>query len=264
MKKRTYLTDDGYDGNPTWVKLYKGFNSCFYVEKAGYFDERPLVRTGLTQLIVLLAMPFIVWQSWWFLLMIPFVFFGWGRIYLYLPIKTGIQDCESAAWGFNYHSNIMWFYIGGGGNFEGGKKWKTIHMPWELEWVRTSTLLADEKTWFHERKGSTCHQKKDGEYGSYEWLKQNSWVGEYPFTDPYDGAVLTARIKLKEMEHRYKGLKWIPIFRKIRKYIDIDFSQEVGTEKGSWKGGTIGIGETLLPGETPLECLRRVEKTRKF
>lgn len=119
-----YLSED-----LKWVSFYPQFNSSFYVEKAGYFDERPQVHTSVTQLIALACLP-LAFISAWFLLLIPFVFFGWGTLYINLPIKTGIQDCESAAWGFNYHDNTIWIYIGGGGNFEGGKKWKTFSMPW--------------------------------------------------------------------------------------------------------------------------------------
>jgi hypothetical protein len=43
-----------------------------------------------------------------------------------------------------------------------------------------------------------------------------------------------------------------------------DRVDEVGEEAGSWKGGVLGCGYTLLPNETPLQCLRRMEKERKF
>jgi len=41
-------------------------------------------------------------------------------------------------------------------------------------------------------------------------------------------------------------------------------SKEVGKEKGSWKGGCVGCSYEILPNETPLECLKRMEKERKF
>jgi len=124
-KTMKYITE-----NPEWVSFYPRFNSSLYLEKASYFDERPQINTSVTQLVVLLMLPTLCYLSIWFMLLVPFVFFGWGKLYINLPIKTGIQDCDSAAWGFNYHDNKIWIYIGGGGNFEGGKKWKTITMPW--------------------------------------------------------------------------------------------------------------------------------------
>jgi hypothetical protein len=41
-------------------------------------------------------------------------------------------------------------------------------------------------------------------------------------------------------------------------------SKECGERKGSWKGGTLGCSYELLPNETPLDCLKRMEKERKF
>lgn len=57
---------------------------------------------------------------------------------------------------------------------------------------------------------------------------------------------------------------WTKLFALTRKTIDINFSREVGKRKGSWKCGTIGCSYTLLKGETPLECIKRMEQERTF
>lgn len=75
---------------------------------------------------------------------------------------------------------------------------------------------------------------------------------------------INATIKLVEREYRPHWFKKIPIFRKITKSIDIEFDKEVGERAGNYKGGTVGCSYELLPKETPLECLRRMEKERKF
>lgn len=46
--------------------------------------------------------------------------------------------------------------------------------------------------------------------------------------------------------------------------LDVWFSGEVGERAGSWKGGCIGCGYTMRPGETPLQTLRRMETERRF
>lgn len=259
----SYLTEDP----EKWVSFYPQFNSSMYVEKAGYFDKRPQVHTSVTQLLVLFLLPFLVFQSWWFLLLIPFILFGWGKLYINLPIHTGIQDCDSAAWGFNYHGNIAWFYTGGEGNMSGGKKWKTIHMPWELTWVRTSTKLQDG-TWFHEtlknRKLWNSNNPEGEKYGSYEWLEKNKQQEKHLYKDPYDGTVVTATIGEKENEWRPLGMKWTKMFAKVRKSISVEFDQEVGKGKGSWKGGVLGCSYTLKENETLGECLLRMNIERKF
>ena len=53
-------------------------------------------------------------------------------------------------------------------------------------------------------------------------------------------------------------------FRRVSKYINIDFSDEVGERSGSWKGGRLGCSYNMQPGETPLQTLRRMEAERKF
>lgn len=262
MKKTGYITE-----RPEWVTFYPKLSYSFYLEKAGYFDERPELNTSITQLIVLLAMPFLLFNSVWFFFLTPFIFFGWGRIYLHLPIRTGIQDCESAAWGFNYHDNTIWIYVGGGGNFQGGRKFKTITMPWKLTWVRTSTLMNGGIDWFHETQKNRLNWGKDSsgeKIGSYDWLNKNKWQETHPFVDKYDNTLVNATIGVSEREWRPIWFEWTSLFAKTRKTIEVNFDKEVGKEKGSWKGGTIGCGYEMLPNESPLECLKRMESERNF
>lgn len=262
---RNYQTESNTNKLDGWVKIYPKFNSSFYVSKAGYFDERPEIYTSLTQLIVLFTLPFLSMVSMWFLLLTPFIFFGWGKMYIYLPIRTGIQDCDSAAWGFNFHNNTIWIYIGGGGNFEGGKKWKTFDLPWQYEWYRTSTLLKD-LTWHHETKKNRTKWSVEnrGGVGSYEWLEENKWKETHPYIDSYDGTVVKATIGVTEREWRMKWLYWCPFFGRTRETIEVEFDKEVGKRKGSWKGGTVGCGYEMLPDETPYHCLKRMENDREF
>lgn len=263
MKK--FLTESDTSRFKGWVSFYPKYNQSFFLEKAGYFDERPELHTSVTQLIVLFTLPFLSFVSLWFLLLTPFIFFGWGRLYIHLPIRTGIEDCESAAWGFNYHSNVIWIYIGGGGNFEGGKKWKTFDMPWSWEWYRTSRLL-DDLTWYHETKKNRKKYRDltNNEYGTYDWIEKNKWKDTVPYVDNYDGTVVNATISVEEREWRMKWLYWCPFFNKVHTDLDVQFDKEVGSRKGSWKGGTVGCGYKLLPNETPYECLKRMERDREF
>lgn len=258
-----YQTEDDTSKLSGWIRFYSKINAGFYVEKAGYFDERPVIHTSLTQLLALLFLIITIPFTWYSLLLIPFIpLFGWGTLYIYLPIKTGIQDCDSAAWGFNYHNNTLWIYVGGAGNSEGGRKWKTFEMPWNLTWVRTSTLLYD-KTWFNETKRNR-KSWKGSDYGSYDWLNENKWKETHLYNDKYDDKELYATISISEREWRPLWFKWTNLFAKTKRTIDIEFDQEVGKRKGSWKGGTIGCSYELLPNETPLQCLRRMEKEREF
>ena len=74
----------------------------------------------------------------------------------------------------------------------------------------------------------------------------------------------TATVHVGRREWRLKGLQWCPWLAKVRHSIDVQFSDEVGERSGSWKGGTMGCGYDLRPNETPRECLRRMQRDRKF
>lgn len=60
----------------------------------------------------------------------------------------------------------------------------------------------------------------------------------------FDGEEIIASTHIEEREWR-RGtgwFKWISVFYKpmIHRYLEISFNKEVGPEKGSWKGGTMG------------------------
>jgi hypothetical protein len=89
-----------------------------------------------------------------------------------------------------------------------------------------------------------------------------SW--QYLYMDKYDGSLIPTTITVQEREWRPRWLKWNPFFKEVRRTIEIDFSEEVGKKKGSWKGGVTGCSYELLPDEDPLDCLMRMEKEREF
>lgn len=79
--------------------------------------------------------------------------------------------------------------------------------------------------------------------------------------DDFDGQRIKATTMIEEREWRFgtKWCRWLSLFRapRVRRYLDIEFSEEVGTEKGSWKGGTLGHGIEMLPGELHEAAFRR-------
>ena len=73
-----------------------------------------------------------------------------------------------------------------------------------------------------------------------------------------------ATIYADRMEWRWNALQWLPWPRLVRDSINVSFDGEVGEETGSRKGGTIGCGYTMKPGEKAIDTLRRMERERKF
>jgi len=214
-----------------WLIFYffpKRFNISF--ELCGYFDNRPRINLELYFFSLSLIFPF---ENKW------------------------TDECDPPKWGISIHNNTLWIYKGGKGNWSGGNKWWTWYIPFVTkDWVRTSLLLKDD-TWEHEYPG----KKKD--FYEKEWESKRKQF-EYDYTDSYDGEVIPTMIYIEEREWRPKWLKWTKLFAIIDTSINISFSKEVGNKKGSWKGGTLGCSYKILPNEHPLDCLKRMEKERKF
>jgi hypothetical protein len=225
-----YTRKEGSYEDQNWIIFYWRWGFDISFELCGYFDNRPRINLDLIFFSLSLVLPF---RNKW------------------------TDECDPPKWGISIHHNTIWIYRGGKGNWSGGNKWWTWNIPFlTKEWVRSSILLKDD-TWEHEFKGS----KKNFYEDSWK-AKQKSWT--YDYTDSYDGEVIPTTIYVEEREWRPKWLKWTQLFSIKRRTIDVHFSKECGKRKGSWKGGTLGCSYELLPGEEPLDCLKRMEKERTF
>jgi len=213
-----------------WIIFYWAWRFDISYEGCGYFDNYPRINLDL-------------------------IFF---RLCITLPFKNDWTDeCDPPKYGIAIHNKTFWIYKGGKGNMNGGNKWWTWDIPFITKnWIRTSILLKNG-VWEHEYKGDRKNFWEDS------WKEeQESWT--YNYTDSYDGEVIPTTIYVEQREWRPKWLEWTKLFRDISTVIDVHFSKEVGKRKGSWKGGTVGCNYEMLPNESPLECLKRMEKQRKF
>jgi len=150
-----------------------------------------------------------------------------------------------------------------------GKRTKLWTLPWH-DWMQTNHEVrrADGSwskyvgTWENDmalaraRDGSTPILKEpDGrhiEVYPYRYLLNSGQFQER-----------TASIFVERRTRKLRRLRRLPWG--ITTYaIEVTFNDEVGERTGSWKGGTLGCGYTLRPNETPRECLKRMERERKF
>jgi hypothetical protein len=257
MKK--YLVEDSY--SLKWVSFYPKFNSSLYVEKAGYFDERPLLHTSVTQLAAIVLIPILAYISSWALFLLPFIILGWGKLKISLPIHTGILKDESETYGFHYHDDSIFIYVGI--EDSGTRKFKYLPAPWSLDWVRTSTIMKDG-SWHIETGKNKIKWSEEDIKGSHKWLNRTKWQESHPFIDSYDNKTVTATISMAEIERRPICAKWTSLFAQITRKLHIEFSEEVGRGKGGYKGGTTGFSCTINKDETPYDCLKRIEREYKF
>lgn len=192
----------------------------------------------------------------------------WPNIYLRIPFWRGREPEEMMdQWGFSFDKDGYDAI-----HFNWGNKTKIVYLPWSPVWVRTSTLLQDGG-WHHE---THTQRRVEREHGDAGWRNRkaedlfrdsHAWYEEHPYRYVLnDGTVQdrVATIKVEEREWRPRWFMWTRLFANVRRSIDVAFNAEVGERTGSWKGGVLGCGYTLKRDETPYDCLRRMERERKF
>lgn len=126
-------------------------------------------------------------------------------------------------------------------------------LPW-TQWrhVRHSLYRLDGAHFWTEPKGAGW----DAYWGAKEACPRAAFA-----FDDFDGQRLTATTRIEEREWHFGTgwFKWLSWFRrpKISRSLDIEFSDETGRDKGSWKGGVIGTSIEMLPGELHEAAFRR-------
>jgi hypothetical protein len=150
-------------------------------------------------------------------------------------------------WGISYSTAPATLWL------RWGARYKLITMPW-CDWHHVSTeVLLPDGTWAPEVNSWERDKTPDGRHTEthpYNYLLRNGEVQR-----------CTATIFVERRTWRLRRLRFI---RKSRTSIDVSFSEEMGEGRGSWKGGTLGCGYDLKPNETPRECLKRMERERRF
>lgn len=184
--------------------------------------------------------------------------FIWGQFYLeFKTNKPPKYEGERPTYGFYFYNIGGWFpdslWI-----HRGTKRIKCIHLPWEYDWVRTSKLLKDG-TWVHQTKKNKV-EFYNQEYNNkfYEETHNYYYIHGQTYQDT------KAICQVEEREWRPKMFKWIPLFKKVRRSVDVEFTKPIGDGVDSYKGGTYGTSERMEKGESIKDCVNRMIKTRKF
>ena len=132
-------------------------------------------------------------------------------------------------------------------------KSKCMFLPWK-QWrhVRHSFYNLQGEHFWTEPKGCS--------WESMDAMRQLCPTVKFLIED-FDGAHIAAETRIEEREWRRgdKWCSWLSIFwrPKIRRSLHIGFEKEVGRDKGSWKGGMMGTGIDMLPGELHADAFRR-------
>lgn len=142
---------------------------------------------------------------------------------------------------------------GWGGNMINRRK--SMFLPW-TQWthVRHSYYDVQGDLFYEERR-----DYPEVRLEAYE--VRNKCPAAYFLIRDYDGKEIVARTIMEEREwHKgEKSFAWLKYFTKpmIRTILDINFAEEVGTGKGSWKGGLCGTSIDLEGNEMHEAAFRR-------
>lgn len=192
----------------------------------------------------------------------------WGAFYIHLPNgrfarklwPQGFAFGESESYGFMFYVTGEWAWQFW---WHWGRKTKIVDPPWG----------------WNKRRGDYLREylTQDGEWIDYRqfphsWIAEGVEVGGEPWTETHTYHYMThggeaqhveATIRRERTTMVYRILG-IPVRRQVKHSIDVSFAEEVGNQRGSWKGGVTGAGHEMRPGEEPIHTLRRMQRERDF
>lgn len=229
-----YEKDSGYDWiYKEWLNFYTGWEKpCFVYDTFSYGDDnRHHMRISL----------------------------GWGLIYLYFPWKNRHAEYND----FNNPEPQYGYYSYGEGKFfdeivfKFGKKSKTVYMPWALEFYKRSVLLKGNVWWGYKEKDI----KKARKRGKKVWVDpefnldcEDKRIYRERVTFSYttvggevQRTMATCHVEVREWRPRW--FMWTKLFRYVRRDLEIEFDDEMGNQRGSWKGGVMGVSAPIAQDE---------------
>ena len=130
------------------------------------------------------------------------------------------------------------------------RRWRFLRQSWyglNGEHLRTEWEKSRRNEWHTQ-------------YENQRVFKESMPKAEFEVRD-YDSMIVKATTHIEEREWRlgtglFRWLSWF-VKPKVHRSLAIEFSHEVGPDKGSWKGGLMGTDIDMLPGELHEAAFRR-------
>jgi len=198
-------------------------------------------------------------------LAIPFLF----SIYLCFPF---VYRCKESQVGISFHMGGVHLYtftdmMERKSDDPWWKKSHSWYWPWELR--HRLTEILEPKFGIPSKDWPVVWNDKGKKFmDSYEERKkaEASVSQQHPYTYHRTNGEIQNRIATIFVSRSTWRARWYPIIpiTKIRTFIEVSFDAEVGEGTGSYKGGVVGCSHDMLPFETPIETLRRMEKEVRF
>lgn len=203
-------------------------------------------------------------SGWWLRINLPPLIKPWRQWvdtsgYAWASERGGYWDSHARRYGFTLSEGFLQVFLGPQTHDSTTTRSWNTHLPW-TQWrhVRFSLYGLRGEHFWTEPSG---RQVPKGDAWRIQQEKRDECPKAVFEVEDYDGARILATTRIEEREWRAgEGwFKWLSWFRapKIKRSLDISFNHEVGYEKGSWKGGLMGTGIELEPGELHESAMRR-------
>jgi hypothetical protein len=203
---------------------------------------------------------------------------GLGQAFIRLPfldraICQGSNSIESPRFGFSIHAtdaHLNW-----------GRACKIINFPWQRRYLFCQ-FLGHDGVWRDREERARSWAPGEGVEPlkleqPYHYMLDNGDVQHVTATVARERSwtVWTwfgESTHPRAAAHVKRRRAWVSDFlRSVQKrfgrphnFIEVEFSAEVGSRAGSWKGGCIGCSHEMKPGETPRHTLQRMQRERRF
>lgn len=195
------------------------------------------------------------------------VFPGWDQATVTRLGRDYYDLSTERAFGFSYSDGFLQVFRGLRTNDSSTDRSWSCFLPW-TQWrhIRYSIYgLEGEHIWSELDWIETLYSSRRPDLVEDRWELRRKWeaacpVAKFKIKDFDDQEIVaTTRIEQREWRFGTGWFKWLSWVRraKIRSSLHIEFSDETGPEKGSWKGGTIGTSIDMLPGEKHETAFRR-------
>ena len=184
---------------------------------------------------------------------------GWS---LHAPLMRGLkgelQFGDGKAWGFWHMGPEMAF---GWGDKRAYVKYPFQHGKFIDHWVLDPEDQEPVKMVPRKIK------QQDGSFiFASDIAKELGFLETHPFHYRLYNGEIQATEATCFIERRRWKVAWTPFnwFKRSNITVDIHFADEMGSERGSWKGGTVGCSCEIKPEESIKEALARYELTADF
>ncbi len=132
-----------------------------------------------------------------------------------------------------------------------------IKAPWYRHSDKRRWEGSDGKFYF-EHKVNPKNERGFRPLTIESWDLARRYSRSFTYTTRY-GAEQTSTLTARRERSRSVlwCLRWLPFAGVDVDGLNIEFSDEMGSERGSWKGGCIGTSCTMQPGESVDQCIDR-------